>query len=449
MRQSIFMKRHYLFDSKLYYCFLHVILFFYIYSVQFVGVPFSIGTRVFMGMIGFFLFLLKILKTQNAFVFTKQFLKIYLVLFFISFISLLSLLYNRTTDLEFFLKYPVSITIIIFASYFVTKLVSYKNNAVDQIPLMMKLFINVVFIQIVISLIMFIFLPIRDILTAIQVTSDQELKILKETLEFRLVGFGSKFFGSGIINGFSLILIGSILKYNSNIKINVFKYSMFFLFIFVFGMMMARTTLVGALLAFAIIFWPSTSLKFNLNQFKNNSKFLFYFFSVPIIIVFGIYTFLPALSESLNMAFNFGFEMFVNYFNNNSLESVSTNRMKEMYIWPSTFKTYLIGDGLYSNTITGGYYMGTDIGFLRLIYYFGVFGLFSYLLFQFQIAYFAYLRNHKYKYMFVVIFMYCLILNYKGFTDLFFLTILFYLNNNYQDKITNEKNVIYNSISAK
>ena len=48
------MRKHYLFDSKLYYYFLHIVLFFYIYSVQFVGVPFGIGTRVFMGIIGLF-----------------------------------------------------------------------------------------------------------------------------------------------------------------------------------------------------------------------------------------------------------------------------------------------------------------------------------------------------------------------------------------------------------
>jgi hypothetical protein len=328
-------------------------------------------------------------------------------------------------------------------------LVSYKSKDENQIPVVMQLFINVVIIQIIIALIMFAFQPIRDILNTTQVTSDQELKVLEQTLEFRLVGFGSKFFGSGIVNGFALILIGSILRYNSHIKINVFKYTMSFLFLFVFGMMMARTTIIGVLLALGIVFWPKNSLGFNINQIKKNTKFLFYLLSIPIISVFGVFYFLPEVKESIELAYNFGFEMFINYFQSDSLESASTNQMKEMYVWPTSLKTYLIGDGLFSDIATGEYYMGTDIGILRLIYYFGVFGLFAYLYFQFQIIYAAYLKNRRFKYMFAVIFIYCLVLNYKGFTDLFFLNILFVLNNTYQVKSINEKNIIYNSISSK
>jgi len=443
------MRKHYLFDSKLYYYLLHIVLFFYIYSVQFIGVPFGIGTRVFMGIMGFSMFLLEILKVKKPIVFNRPFLIVYFALFCISLVSLLSLLYNRTTDIEFFIKYPVSIIIIIFSSYFVTKLVSYKSKDENQIPVVMQLFINVVIIQIIIALIMFAFQPIRDILNTTQVTSDQELKVLEQTLEFRLVGFGSKFFGSGIVNGFALILIGSILRYNSHIKINVFKYTMSFLFLFVFGMMMARTTIIGALLALGIVFQPKNSLGFNINQIKKNTKFLFYLLSIPIISVFGVFYFLPEVKESIELAYNFGFEMFINYFQSDSLESASTNQMKEMYVWPTSLKTYLIGDGLFSDIATGEYYMGTDIGILRLIYYFGVFGLFAYLYFQFQIIYAAYLKNRRFKYMFAVIFIYCLVLNYKGFTDLFFLNILFVLNNTYQVKSINEKNIIYNSISSK
>lgn len=438
------MRRTYLFNSKLYYYFLHIILFFYVYSVQFVVIPFGIGTRVFMGIFGFFIFLQEILITKKC-TFSKYYLRIYFALFLISIFSFFSLLYNGTNQTDFLFKYQVSIVTIIFASYFVTKLVSYKKTNEDDIPLMMKLFINVVVLQIIIALIMFAFLPFRDFLNNIQIASDHELKVIEETLEFRLVGFGSKFFGSGVINGFALILIGSIVKLQSA-SINVFKYSITFLFIFVFGMMMARTTLVGALLAFAIIFYPQ---KGSINQIKINLKFFLYLIFIPIAIVLFIFYFFPSAKESLELAFNFGFEIFVNYFESDSLESASTNQMKEMYIWPTSVKTYLIGDGMFADPMTGGYYMATDIGILRLIYYFGIFGLLSYLIFQFQIAYCASLRNYRYKKMFFVIFLYCIILNYKGFTDLFFLNILFFINNATANKFADEEDLIYNSISAK
>jgi hypothetical protein len=94
-------------------------------------------------------------------------------------------------------------------------------------------------------------------------------------------------------------------------------------------------------------------------------------------------------------------------------------------------KTYLIGDGRYYNNPgdpSSGYYMATDVGFLRLIYYFGAIGLLVYFLFQFAVLYRAFLFNKHVPHFaaFVVLaFLYCVILNLKGFTDIFFLMILF------------------------
>jgi hypothetical protein len=430
------MKSNSLFNSTFYYCFLHVILFFYIYSIQFKAIPFGLGTRVLMGFIGFVMFLVEITTSKKDLAFSKQFFRIYLALFFISFFSFFSLLYNGTTDVDFLFKYQFSIITIIFASNFITKLIFLKQTPINKVPLIMTLFINVVLIQIVISLLMFTYSPIRDFLNGIQVVSDRELELFEETLEFRLVGFGSKFFGSGIINGFALIVIGSVIKFKNNAKLNVLKYSFSFLFIFVCGMMMARTTIVGGLLGLGIVFWPSKRISFN--QIKIKIKFLAYLILIPVVLVFFIFYFFPNAKNSLEGVFNFGFEMFINYFESDSLESASTNQMKEMYIWPTSLKTYLIGDGLFSDAITGGYYMGTDIGILRLIYYFGIFGLLAYIYLQFQIAYGAYLRNYRYRKMFLIIFLYCLVLNYKGFTDLVFLNILFFINNTYYEKRINE-----------
>lgn len=439
------MKKHYLFDSNLYYFFLHFILFFYIYSIQFIGVPFGLGTRVFMGIIGLLVYLLEIFRDKKKLIFSRKFSKILTSLLLIVFISFLSLIYNSTFDIEFLLKYPISIIIIIFASYLVAKLVSFRSVEGNKLPFLMKLFINVVSIQILLALIMFIYPSFRDLLNSLQLSSDYELKVLEETLEFRLVGFGSKFFGSGIVNGFALILIGSDLRFNNQTKTNVLKHAIFFLFIFVFGMMMARTTIIGALFAIVIIFLPKRGLNINLKLIKNNTKFLLYFICIPTIIVLALNAFLPEVKEVVQYTFNFGFEMFINYFQSNSFESESTNQLKEMYVWPTSLKTYIIGDGFFTDVINGTYYMQTDIGILRLIYYFGIIGLFAYLYLQFHSAKLAYSISENYKSMVVIIFLYCIVLNYKGFTDLFFLNILFYFNNIYKGSTHNEKNIISNS----
>ena len=55
-----------------------------------------------------------------------------------------------------------------------------------------------------------------------------------------------------------------------------------------------------------------------------------------------------------------------------------------MIVWPESLKTWIIGDGYIENPasdpnflgeVTGGYYRGTDIGYLRYIFYFGIIGL--------------------------------------------------------------------------
>lgn len=61
--------------------------------------------------------------------------------------------------------------------------------------------------------------------------------------------------------------------------------------------------------------------------------------------------------------------------------------MKEMYVWPDSISTYIWGDGRFYETAGdpfGGYYMGVDIGFIRLIYYFGIFGLLAFYWLQFK-----------------------------------------------------------------
>lgn len=43
-----------------------------------------------------------------------------------------------------------------------------------------------------------------------------------------------------------------------------------------------------------------------------------------------------------------------------------------MYVFPHSLKTWLMGDALYMDPSGSGYYMGTDVGYLRMIFYFGL-----------------------------------------------------------------------------
>ena len=80
----------------------------------------------------------------------------------------------------------------------------------------------------------------------------------------------------------------------------------------------------------------------------------------------------------------FGFEGFFSLIEKGRWETRSTDILNEMVIWPESLKTWVIGDGFFNSPqdipnrfgqTYAGYYMRTDIGYLRYIYYFGCIGL--------------------------------------------------------------------------
>lgn len=410
------------FNSNFYFIALHFFLFFYIYSIQFIGVPFNAGTRVIFGVLGFLFFIMTIINRKSIYI-DKNVLAFVKILFFMSLMSAMGLLYNMTFDIEFLFKYQFSIVLMMFSSYFIYRLISLKET-VNVDLLLFKIVINVILIQNLLSLIMFFNQPLRDFLNGIQYISEFETSLLEKTGEFRLNGFGAKFFGAGVVNGLALMLIGSLIKFESSIRRNVFKYSFYYIMIFAVGMMMARTTLIGAFLSLIIMTFPRNKIKKSgLIRF---GKFLFYLIVIPLIVVFLLFFIFPEIKESFETLFQFGFEMFRNYFSSGKLESNSTNEMSEMYIWPESIKTYFVGDGLFTDPNSGFYYKGTDIGILRVIYYFGIPGLLLYLGFQFKIVYCTLSNIKEYRIMYFIVIIYIIILNFKGVTDLSSVLLLFY-----------------------
>lgn len=403
--------------------FLHLVVFFYIYSVQFTLVPFGLGTRVLLSFFGLVLFLKNIINSETPQKINKTFIFLFIYLLLISVVSFVSLVYNNTTDYQF-IKYPISIFFIISSAYFLVNLVNENRGSNILETTIIKLIINVVFIQVILSLIMFLFPPFGEILNSLIVSTDQELIVLGETLQFRLVGFGSRFFGAGIVNGFALMLIVSLIRFNDLNKNEVFRYSFMFLMIFVLGMMMSRTTLIGGLLSLIILTLPKRIYK--VGSYKKTIYFLGFSLLIPILLTIIIVSFFPEFLTILELALNFGFELFINYFEGGTLETESTNVLEEMLVLPDSIKTYIIGDGYYTDPLVPSeYYKRTDIGYLRLIYYFGLVGLTIYFVIQTYVIKKAYKLSSKYKMLFIFLALYLFILNVKGFTDLLFIVVLF------------------------
>lgn len=97
--------------------------------------------------------------------------------------------------------------------------------------------------------------------------------------------------------------------------------------------------------------------------------FLYIFFGV--IIAFAAISILKNHIAAFDSIYRWAFEPILNYLNGDGFESTSMTALGAMYVLPNS-KTFFVGDGLYTNTATGFYYMNTDVGFLRLLYFWGI-----------------------------------------------------------------------------
>lgn len=401
--------------------FIYIIVFLYIYPIQFTFLP--VSTRFLFAIFGFAWYIVIFLLKRNFFTIHRFFFNFLLLLFSIAFVALVSILYNITYDFEY-VKYVISMIIIIFASYFII-------NCLKELKYRMNFFtisiliINVVLIQSIIAFIMFLIPDFRDILLNIQKLSPEEIELVTIVNEFRMIGFGATFFGAGIVSGFALILIAKLIRLNQFSLKKILILSLKFLFIFVIGMIMSRTTLIGFFLAILLVLLPE---KFDntINMFQKRGLFFLSIIIIPLIITILFLTFFSSLYLIFNTYFEYGFELFINFFENGSFESSSTNELATMYIFPTDIKTFIIGDGYFMDPMEKSlFYMHTDVGYIRFIYYFGFIGLLLYLIMQIYLIVLAYKKLGISIGFYFFIILYLLILNLKGITDLLFLNVIF------------------------
>ena len=145
----------------------------------------------------------------------------------------------------------------------------------------------------------------------------------------------------------------------------------------------------------------------------------------------------------------FAFEGFFNLVEKGSWDVHSNNILYNMYVFPETLKTWLIGDGYFENptsdpTYVGymwkGFYMGTDVGYLRFIFYFGLVGLFFFSVFMCLVYKTCVKKFKDYNILFLLLLILNFFIWFKVSTDIFlvfapFLCISKEENGDYEKKI--------------
>lgn len=406
---------------------LFFVCFFYIFTVTFAYIPLGVHTRLLMGIGGFLIYLsrkLVFFVPPFSLKIDRNIMLLFLLSLSVCILSFISILYNGTCD-SVYVTFPVSILLVLSAGYFVIFFFE-KTYGYASFKLIANYIIGAVVFQMFISIFFFLFPVLKNLFNSIIVLDSLEADALALTAEIRLSGFGINFFDAGVLNSCVLILIAILLS-KEHCKRNLILYSWAFFLILVVGCMMSRTTLLGGGLAIGILVYR---FRINLLRLPFNigiiCKILFWIGAVFI----GVFKLIPEeLFEKYGIMFNFGFEIFINYFKDGEFRTASTDDLLTAYVLPNNLKTIIIGDGFYADPFMpeSAYYMGTDVGFLRLIYYFGLMGLVSFLSFYAYSCYIGYQKNREYKLFFLLFFILIILFNFKGTINLFYIMVLFCL----------------------
>lgn len=197
-------------------------------------------------------------------------------------------------------------------------------------------------------------------------------------------------------------------------------------FISIVGNMISRSTVIGTAVALIYIIY--------IGIVRNKDFKLFTQLTLFIVVAVAICISLYNSDESFKANLRFGFEGFFSLAETGKWETHSNDILKEMVVWPDNMKTWLIGDGYFNNPADksldtfdpyytgesfGGYYMATDIGYLRYIFYFGIFGLIAFSLFLVHVCRICVRRFPMFKWLFIVILAINFIQWFKVSSDLF------------------------------
>lgn len=299
----------------------------------------------------------------------NKIINIIVILFFCLFICILSPVLHKTRDFSYI---NVIITMFgkclwyVFLIFVLYKLYGSRLN----LNLFFKIFINACILYVFTTFLFIVFPALKDFwFNNVLVMTETELRKAYAggayTYRVGIAGFSA--FGFATIFGVAL-LINTYLLLQKNMKRKEFGYRIFAQIIIIIGCFLyGRITIVAFVLCgiYILIFSPDKKRLFKI------------FLTLSIILAIGIsFLFVAAqTNEGLNEWVKWSFNVLTDLIQGNEINDGSVNILfNKMYFMPP-LKTLLIGDGYYTCPDDGKYYMHTDVGFLRLVLYFGIFGL--------------------------------------------------------------------------
>ena len=423
--------------------FITIITSFYFFPFEFVFLP-GINTKMALAGIGLVILGIRLAKGQRSMI-NKDIATITLYALGISLASFITVIYNNTNDYSF-ASYFISMWVWLGGAYTVTICIKLIHGQLS-VRLLANYLIAVCVAQCIIAFSMTLYEPLK--LWVDSFLGGEEAFMGKA--EGRIYGIGAALDVAGLRFSAVLVMIAYLctkIRGTSHDRY-MWIYLLAFLIITVLGNMIARTTTMGVVLA--ISYWIISSgilwLKWDMRQNALFKHFLIIvLIAVPILV--GLYQTNPTIKENIR----FGFEGFFSLVEKGRWE-VSSNEIltSHMIIFPEDAETWIIGDGYAANPehrdpyYTGpsfhGFYMGTDIGYCRFLFYFGLIGTLAFITYFIKVTSVCCRRFSGFIFMFILILCTNLIGWCKVSTDIFlafapFLCISSEENDEYEKRIT-------------
>lgn len=339
----------------------------------------SQNTKNMMAAAGMVIFVLDLVIKRKRISAEKGTILVFIMAFAVAFMALFTMIYHNTSD-STYVSYPFSLVLWLCGGYTCIKMMK-ANHGYASVSLVSQYLTAVAVMQCTIALMI-------DNIPAFENWVNSWMFMGREywATSGRLYGVGCGLDVAGV--RFScIVLMLSHLCYEAGCERDRKKLAVClicFAAIAVVGNMIARTTLVGV--GAALVLWIMLSL-IPSKKAVMDMGVVWGWFIMIVAAASILCSTLYKSNEKVRDNLRFGFEGFFSLVEKGYWETTSNNTLKDMVVWPDNPGTWIFGDGymldpadvedyLIKNDVAGDYvYMGTDIGYCRFIFYFGIVGL--------------------------------------------------------------------------
>lgn len=280
-------------------------------------------------------------------------------------ILLIPLLYG-TFDFSYFGEY-ITIIATLFNCMAICVRIYKTEGENDLIEKFMRNYIFAMAVYVFSSVIAVVFSPYREfIINSVSMSDYARIVIQDERYRTRIGFAGLSVYSSGIKCALAnlFVLFFAFKRLREKNKIGV-RLCLFYIWTLLGEFFYSRTSLMLSIICLVLF------VMMVLTKLHRVTKFLEFVLLGVLAVLFAIVLILQFEGDNASLAWQL--EAFTNLLNGRGFNATSLNIMKRMNFVPG-ISTLLFGDGRYTGD-NGGYYMSTDLGYMRSILYYGLFGL--------------------------------------------------------------------------